>query len=96
MEKIRTFNECAITPATGRGRKDQTEQPMPVRRSVPAVADRTARLNALELKTRQWPAGSRGRVDVHGTVPGSGTMRRAGEVFAMGPVTRHGVTDEEQ
>ncbi|MEN6342957.1 MAG: hypothetical protein ABFC89_10415 [Methanospirillum sp.] len=96
MENITMFKEHASDPATGRGRKDQTEQPMPVRRPVPAAADRTARLDALERGTRQWPAGERTRVDVHGTVPGSRTMRRAGEVFAMQPVNRRGVTDGDQ
>lgn len=37
-----------------------------------------------------------GTVDVHGTVPGSGTMRRAGEVFAMQPATRDGTTYEDR
>ena len=95
MENIRTFTEHASDPATGRRRTDRTEQPMPVRRSVPAAADRTARLDALERRTRQWPAGARTRVDIHGTVPGSDTMRRAGEVFAMDRLPRHGGTDGE-
>jgi hypothetical protein len=37
-------------------------------------------------RDRRRLAGAMGTVDVHGTVPGSGTMRRVGEVFAMRPV----------
>ncbi len=43
-------------------------------------------------RDRQRLATAMGRVNVHGTVPGSGTMRRAGEVFAMQPVIRDGAT----
>ena len=63
--------------ATDRGHEAPPEQPAPVRKRAQTVAELTARLDALERENRQWRALARGRVDVHGTVPGSGTMRRA-------------------
>jgi len=83
-------------PATGRGHEVRPEEPAPFRKPVPTVAELTARLDALEREDRQWRAVARGTVDVHGTVPGSGTMRRAGQVFAMRPETPHGTACEEQ
>ena len=47
-------------------------------------------------RDRQRLPAEMGRVKVHGTVPGSSTMRRAGEVFAMRPATRDGGACEEQ
>lgn len=47
-------------------------------------------------RDRQRLATAMGTVDVHGTVPGAGTMRRAGEVFAMQPPARDGATYEER
>lgn len=82
--------------ATGRGREVRPEHPAPVRKPVPTVTELTARLDALEREYRQWRAVATGTVDVHGTVPGSGTMRRAGKVFAMQPDARHRMTYEEQ
>ena len=97
MEERRMPGGRIPSSATGRGHEVRPEQPAPVRKPAsPTVAELTARLDALERENRQWRAVARGRVDVHGTVPGSGTMRRAGQVFAMRPETPHGMTCEEQ
>lgn len=75
------------------------QRPVPARKPVPTVAELTARLDALEQEYRQYRqrfAVPGGKVAIHGTVPGSGTMRRAGEIFAMQPVNREGLSYEEQ
>lgn len=95
MQKRRMPDGCIPGSATGRGHEVPSEHRAPVRKPVPGATERTARLDALEREHRQWRAVARGTVDVHGTVPGSGTMRRAGNVFAMQPDTRHGTTYEE-
>ncbi len=96
MENIRMFDGRTPTSATDRGHEVPPEQPAPDREPVPTVTELTARLDALEREYRQWRAVARGTVDVHGTVPGSGTMRRAGKVFAMQPDIGHRMTYEEQ